>query len=186
MQKVMIEFFALHLLAAAASKLLNYLLLMALATRSVYLLLSKSNFLQSAGDLTTKKKKLVQIFIKGQKKPFVINLYNSVSVLKKEISKRIGLDVSDQYLTFSGKQLANEKTLLDYNVQFHLTLFLSGQIMGGAVANKKTAGKRRMHSPRPPASYSIEAVKRYGACLARGINDTHDIPLLNKQTFKAF
>ena len=109
MQEVMIEFFALCLLAAAASKLLNYLLSMAIATRSVYLLLSKSNFVRSAGDSTAKKKKLAQIFIKGQKKPFVVNLYDSVSVLKKEISKRIGLNVSNQYLTFSGKQLANKK-----------------------------------------------------------------------------
>ena len=73
------------------------------------------------------------IFVKGiLGNTFTLNvqtLYN-ISMIKKIIYLREGIDENDQRLTFRGQQLEDHKTLEYYNVRnestFHLVLRLRG------------------------------------------------------------
>ena len=63
---------------------------------------------------------------------YLFNSINTYTVTK--IGDRIGSDlIFDQLLMFGGKQLSDDKKMIDYNVHKHLTLFLSGHIVRGAI-----------------------------------------------------
>jgi len=95
--------------------------------------------------ITKEKSKIACIFICGQKLPYKVNLYNTVAHLKQKIGERIGNDVvRDQYLSFCGKKLSNDKRLLDYNIEKDSTLFLSGRLIGGANRAMKIAEHRQV------------------------------------------
>ena len=91
-----------------------------------------------------KKSKNVWIFIHQHKHPYYVNIYDTISDLKQKIGDRIGGDVIFyQFLTFGGKQLSDDKKMIDYNIQKHSTLFLSGRILGGATKGEIRGGARR-------------------------------------------
>lgn len=84
------------------------------------------------------------IFIHRHKTPYVVDLYETVSDLMQKIGDRIGSDViNDQYFIFAGKRLSDNKRLIDYNIQQHSTLFLSGRLCGGIDPAQIKAGARR-------------------------------------------
>jgi hypothetical protein len=84
------------------------------------------------------------IFIHRHKTPYHVDLYATVANLKQKIGDRIGSDViDDQYIIFAGKRLSDNKRLLDYNIQMHSTLFLSGRLCGGIDPAQIRAGARR-------------------------------------------
>lgn len=51
------------------------------------------------------------------------------------------IDTSEQLLTFQSKPLLNQFNLEEYNIQKEATLFLTGQIQGGASTRKRSAGR---------------------------------------------
>jgi hypothetical protein len=80
-----------------------------------------------------KESKAACIFIKGHKFSYDVDLYATVANLKQKIGDRIGSDViDDQFIIFSGKRLSDNKRLIDYNIQMHSTLLLTGRILGGS------------------------------------------------------
>jgi hypothetical protein len=86
------------------------------------------------------------IFIHRHKTPYDVDLYATVANLKQKIGDRIGSDViDDQYIIFAGKRLSDNKRLLDYNIQMHSTLFLSGRLCGGMDPAQLRAGARRRY-----------------------------------------
>jgi hypothetical protein len=80
-----------------------------------------------------KESKTACIFIKGHKISYDVDLYATIANLKQKIGDRIGSDViDDQFIIFAGKRLSDHKRLIDYNIQMHSTLFLTGRILGGS------------------------------------------------------
>jgi hypothetical protein len=80
-----------------------------------------------------KESKTACIFINGHKISYDVDLYATVANLKQKIGDRIGSDViDDQFITFAGKRLSDHKRLIDYNIQMHSTLFLTGKVLGGS------------------------------------------------------
>jgi hypothetical protein len=80
-----------------------------------------------------KESKAACIFIKGHKFSYDVDLYATVANLKQKIGDRIGSDViDDQFIIFAGKRLSDNKRLIDYNIQMHSTLYLTGRILGGS------------------------------------------------------
>jgi hypothetical protein len=80
-----------------------------------------------------KESKAACIFIKGHKFSYDVDLYATVANLKQKIGDRIGSDViDDQFIIFAGKRLSDHKRLIDYNIQMHSTLFLTGKFLGGS------------------------------------------------------
>ena len=91
-----------------------------------------------------KNSKIACIFVSGHTLAYNVDLHATVREMKKKIGERIGTDViNDQFLIFSGKRLLDDKRLIDYNVQMHSTLFLSGRILGGANRARFCAGSRQ-------------------------------------------
>jgi hypothetical protein len=94
------------------------------------------------------------IFIHRHKIAYVVDLYGTISDLKQTIGDRVGSDViNNQCIIFSGKQLSDEKRLIDYNIQKHSTLFLSGRLCGGAspgriIGGMRSPQRRRVRIPR--------------------------------------
>jgi hypothetical protein len=61
--------------------------------------------------------------------------------------------INNQYIIFSGKQLSDEKRLIDCNIQKHSTLFLSGRLCVGArpgwiIGGMRSSQRRRVRIPR--------------------------------------
>lgn len=75
----------------------------------------------------------MQIFIKtltGKNMVAEVEPSDTIQTLKAKIQDREGIPVDQQRLIFSGKQLVDEKTIADYNIQqdnsVHLVLRLRG------------------------------------------------------------
>jgi hypothetical protein len=102
-----------------------------------------------------KESRAAYLFINQHKLPYDVDLYATVADLKQKIGDRIGSDAIDnQYLIFSGKRLSDNKKLVDYNIQMHSTLFMSGRILGGSrqparfcAGGRQSRGRGRGRSP---------------------------------------
>jgi len=75
-----------------------------------------------------------QVFVKTLTGQSIAIDYRSdltVEELKNEVSSREGVPVQQQRLIFQGKQLENDSTLEDYNIQPNNTIHLVLHVKGG-------------------------------------------------------
>ena len=76
----------------------------------------------------------IQIFVKtltGKTITFDVDPSDTVDSLKTKIKDREGIPNEDQRLIFGGKQLENEKTLNEYNIQKESTIYVVLRLRGG-------------------------------------------------------
>lgn len=77
---------------------------------------------------------LKQIFIKtltGRKAAFNFEPENQVLQLKQAVQEKEGIQVDQIKLIFSGKQLADDKTISSYNITAGSTIHMVLQLRGG-------------------------------------------------------
>jgi hypothetical protein len=78
----------------------------------------------------------MRIFIKnliGNIISFDINSTDTIYDIKYKIQEKDGILVEYQRLNFNGKQLYNERTLEDHNIQNDDTLYLYLRLIGGFI-----------------------------------------------------
>lgn len=76
----------------------------------------------------------MQIFIKtltGKTITLQVDPNERVEEVKQKIFDKEGIPIDQQRIIFSGKQLENDKTLSDYNVQPESTIHLVLRLRGG-------------------------------------------------------
>ena len=77
----------------------------------------------------------MQIFVKtlsGKSMSVEVAQTDTVESVKEKIREREGIPNGDQRLIFAGKQLKDDKTFADYNVQKDSTIHLVLRLRGGA------------------------------------------------------
>jgi ubiquitin len=78
----------------------------------------------------------MQVFVKtltGKNITLEINPEDTIEQVKQKIQEREGIPPAEQRLIFSGKQLEDNKTVQDYNIQKDCTIHLVLRLRGGSL-----------------------------------------------------